>query len=352
MRKGKIRRGEWPAGIALLFGAALAWPFLATSQSISSPSAHAVAFETDVLPILRANTCFNCHAESVRLKNLDLTTYAGIQKGSESGLIIVPGKPDESTLYEMLRDGRMPPGGKVRVSSADLGIIRSWIESGAKSAAIGAAFETDILPILEANNCLQCHGSALKTKDLNLSTYAGVLKGSESGPVVVPGKPDDSKLYHMVHDGLMPPGGRTHLSDANQKTIRAWIVNGACSSANNETAELTKVTQDDIIPIMYLHCTECHGLRRQEAALDLRSRASMLKGGKSGPVLVPGKQDESLLVQKARSGKMPPKKLLSEARVKPLSQAEVDKIVRWVEEGAPEVLEPPSYSETSLRHNC
>jgi mono/diheme cytochrome c family protein len=30
---------------------------------------------------------------------------------------------------------------------------------------------------------------------------------------------------------------------------------------------------------MYLHCSVCHGARRQEGGLDLRTRASMLKGG-------------------------------------------------------------------------
>jgi hypothetical protein len=41
---------------------------------------------------------------------------------------------------------------------------------------------------------------------------------------------------------------------------------------------------------MMLRCTACHGPRKQEAKLDLRTRESMLRGGKSGPAIVPGIQ--------------------------------------------------------------
>ena len=206
-------------------------------------------------------------------------------------------------------------------------------------------FETDVLPVLKANTCLGCHGSALKIKDLNLSTFEGVRKGSESGAVIVPGKPDESRLFQMVHDGKMPPGGKTRVSDADLAVIRTWIESGARSESQPvETAEA--VTQDDIIPILYLRCTPCHGLRRQEAGLDLRTKATMLKGGKSGAAMVSGKPDQSLIVQKIKSGEMPPKKMLLDAKVKPVAPAELDKIARWIAEGAPEVPEPPDLAST------
>ena len=54
------------------------------------------------------------------------------------------------------------------------------------------------------------------------------------------------------------------------------------------------------------HCTTCHGKLKQEAGLDLRTRAGLLKGGKSGPALTAGKPDESLVYTLIASGKMPP----------------------------------------------
>ncbi len=217
----------------------------------------------------------------------------------------------------------------------------------AKNSPSKPTFETDIVPILTKSTCLGCHGPSLKMKQLNLSTYESALQGSESGAVIVPGKPDDSRLYHMVKEGLMPPGGKIHLSEADLNTIRAWIESGA-TSASGPHAEvaLSKVTQDDVIPIMLLRCTVCHGLRRQEGGLDLRTKESMLKGGKSGPAIVLGKPDQSLLVKMIRSGEMPPKKRLIQVGVKPATDDEIAKIARWIELDAPVVAEPPDLAAT------
>src|SRR5205085_8616995 len=124
----------------------------------------------------------------------------------------------------------------------------------------------------------------------------GALKGSESGPVIAPGKPDESRLYQLVRDGKMPPG-KAHLSDEQVASIRSWIESLGASSA--KAAELTEdPTEHDVIPIMYLRCSVCHGARRQEGELDLRTRASMLKGGKSGPGIVPGHPEQSLILKR------------------------------------------------------
>ena len=73
-------------------------------------------------------------------------------------------------------------------------------------------FETDVKPILNAN-CLPCHGSEAKMKGLDLTTLAGVMDGSESGPVVTPGKADDSLLFQVLHDGSMPKNADPLSSD-------------------------------------------------------------------------------------------------------------------------------------------
>jgi len=208
-------------------------------------------------------------------------------------------------------------------------------------------FENDVLPILKNRTCLSCHNSTVKTKDLDLGSYPSAMRGGESGAVVVPGRVEESRLFHMVKEGLMPPGGKIHLSGDELGIIGGWIEGGAksISDAPGEPV-LGKVTQDDVVPIMLLRCTVCHGLRRQEAGLDLRTRESMLKGGKSGPAIVLGKPDESLLVKRIRSGEMPPKKRLIQVGVKPATQPEIEKIARWIELGAPVHPEPPDLAGT------
>src|SRR5947209_17769776 len=54
-----------------------------------------------------------------------------------------------------------------------------------------------VLPLSE-NNCGKCHNPDKKEADLDLTTYAGVMKGSGSVHVVVSGNPDGSKLWRTL----------------------------------------------------------------------------------------------------------------------------------------------------------
>ncbi|MBL8849082.1 MAG: DUF1549 domain-containing protein, partial [Planctomycetaceae bacterium] len=80
-----------------------------------------------------------------------------------------------------------------------------------------------------ASKCVRCHGDdPLERKaELNLQSAAGVLRGGESGPVIAPGKPDDSLLWTSISDGVMPPEGEPGLTDDERATIRKWIEQGA-----------------------------------------------------------------------------------------------------------------------------
>jgi hypothetical protein len=52
----------------------------------------------------------------------------------------------------------------------------------------------------------------------------------------------------------------------------------------------------DIKPLFEASCIQCHAKGKTKGGLSLESRESFLKGGKSGPVVVPGKSGESLIV--------------------------------------------------------
>jgi|TARA_B100001971_G_C18263138_1_gene589053 hypothetical protein len=52
-----------------------------------------------------------------------------------------------------------------------------------------------------------------------------------------------------------------------------------------------------IRPILLSHCTECHGPKKQKNKLRVDSLSALLKGGKEGPAIVPGKPQESLLIR-------------------------------------------------------
>ncbi len=89
-----------------------------------------LGFARDIKGIM-ARYCFECHGVEHKEAELDLRTIESILAGGESGAAIVPGKPDESILFEMIHDEHMPPEGKVPVAD-DIERIRQWVASGAR----------------------------------------------------------------------------------------------------------------------------------------------------------------------------------------------------------------------------
>ncbi len=193
------------------------------------------------------------------------------------------------------------------------------------------SFEREIRPLFAAK-CFRCHGSEVQKGELALHTRERIEKGGEGGEILVPGKPDDSRLYELVHKGEMPSDKKNPFTEKETELLRRWIENGAKFGSGGEVA--AKVTEHDVLPILLLRCTACHGRNKQEGGLDLRSRESILKGGKSGPAIVAGKPAESLLVKRVAAEEMPPHKRLIEAAVKPMEPDELEKIKAWITQGA------------------
>src|SRR5947209_18655655 len=68
-------------------------------------------------------------------------------------------------------------------------------------------------------------------------------------------------------------------------------------------------------PLLKAYCFECHGEgEKLKGKLDLRLARLLARGGESGPAIVAGKQNDSLLYQRLRAAEMPPgkKKLTAE----------------------------------------
>ena len=119
----------------------------------------------------------------------------------------------------------------------------------------------------------------------------------------------------------MPERRATGLRDRRTARLRpAWLVLvlASASFAEDPAASQVDFFERRIRPVLAERCFECHGQKKQEAGLRLDSRAAVLKGSDSGPVVEPGKPDESLLVEAiGHSGavKMPPKGKLSDAQI-------------------------------------
>ena len=93
----------------------------------------------------------------------------------------------------------------------------------------------------------------------------------------------------------------------------------ASAEQSTPTTTQTEFFEKTIRPLLVNHCYECHSAGAEElrAGLRLDAKATMLAGGDSGPAVLPGKPDESLLIQSVRyeANEMPPDEKLSDAEI-------------------------------------
>ncbi|MCB1077493.1 MAG: hypothetical protein KDM64_06650, partial [Verrucomicrobiae bacterium] len=131
-----------------------------------------------------------------------------------------------------------------------LGALCCPVTSSAVDAAEDEAFfEKEIRPIL-IERCYECHSSESgKTKGgLALDTREGWSHGGDSGPAIVPGKPDESLLVEAIRyenaDVEMPPKGK--LRENEIALLTQWVGRGA---PDPRTESATKARGNRVIDI-------------------------------------------------------------------------------------------------------
>ena len=123
----------WVLGWGWL-GIGLAWGQADADPSRSAPSDRAAAedfFESKIRPIL-IDRCLECHGAEKAKAGLRLDTGPHALAGGDSGAAIVPGKPDESLLIQVVRytgDLKMPPRSKL--PDAEIALLADWVKQGA-----------------------------------------------------------------------------------------------------------------------------------------------------------------------------------------------------------------------------
>lgn len=118
--------------------------------------------------------------------------------------------------------------------------------------------------------------------------------------------------------------------------VAGCVLTGILSAADRdeakEDAEGIAFFEKRVRPLLVAHCYSCHSAQAKnlQGGLWLDSRAGVLKGGESGPAIVPGKPEESLLINAVRYKdlQMPPKQKLKEAEIADLE--------KWIKIGAPD----------------
>ncbi len=126
--------------------------------------------------------------------------------------------------------------------------------------------------------------------------------------------------------------------------MNRWMICAAAMLAWSLPAVSVPVADDlfqtRILPLLTQRCHECHShaSKKSKAGLMLDSLGALLKGGDSGPAVVPGDPEKSLLIRAVRQGdpklQMPPKGKLSET--------EITLLATWIREGARGPKEDPA----------
>ncbi|TWU21619.1 Planctomycete cytochrome C [Novipirellula galeiformis] len=121
-----------------------------------------------------------------------------------------------------------------------------------------------------------------------------------------------------------------------------------CQQLSREERNLFEI---HVRPTLTQHCIKCHGETKQEGGLQLTTLEQLLEGGESGPAIVVGNPDESLLVEALRyeSFEMPPEE--------PLQDEPIAGLVKWIAAGAPwpadvTIEPPPTISEQDREWWC
>ncbi len=193
------------------------------------------------------------------------------------------------------------------------------------------SFERQVQPLLTAR-CASCHSAKVRQGGLSVESRDDLLAGGKTGAAIVPGNASDSLLLSVVMSGKMPKGGKP-LSPEDTALLRRWIEAGALTLGEQVVTRLVS-EREVLAPVLGAKCFVCHGRREQRAGLDLRTQSSMLKGGKSGPAIVPGKPEESLLVQRIAAQQMPPPALQEQYCVRTVDSGELEKLKQWIAQGA------------------
>ena len=128
---------------------------------------------------------------------------------------------------------------------------------------------------------------------------------------------------------------RTFRRVRNSAVLLALAVpcgaNITLSDGDAVEAEARELFEESVGPILAARCLDCHGGVERRAGLSLATREELLTGGASGPAVVPGGPEASLLLAAVRREPgglaMPPDR--------PLDAGEIAALERWIELGAP-----------------
>jgi len=240
---------------------------------------------------------------------------------------------------------------QIDIPSSPRGVSKS--RAGAPSppeavpTAPGPSFVNAVAPIL-VKHCGGCHVTG-RRGDFQMPSYDALMKSG----MVHKGGGASSRLVEVIVSGDMPRGGGS-VPPADLATLVAWIDRGAAFDGPDGSAPLAaaprpgapppppvrgavKLSPGDVsfafevAPVLLEHCAGCHDADDPEGGLRMVSLESLVRGGQTGPALVPGDAASSLLVRKLRGTDIEGQRM--PLGKDPLPTETIDRIARWIDQG-------------------
>ncbi len=277
----------------------------------------------------------------------------------------------------LLATGQFLPGLLIRVTAAPSRPSLATNDEGKKPTPEQVAlFQNKIQPIL-ANHCYDCHSAATRSAGgLRLDDRTLLLTGGKSGAAIDLDHPDQSLILRRILSTdakkRMPKGEDDPLPAEDVANLKAWIAQGApwpaapspakqAAPASNTPAKLSKVAyphpatadqlayfEKNVRPIFVNNCYNCHSDAFKEAGgLRVDVGISIFAGGNSGPAIIPGHPEKSLLLERVKSAD--DKKRMPQERKEGLAPEEIAILEHWIKDGAAWPDETEKLPETPAR---
>lgn len=194
-----------------------------------------------------------------------LDTFANWKKGGKSGPLLTPGagNPQQSLILFRMANPDMNlrmPKNAAAIERDQILVVANWINQGAVFDGEGdetplsrlrtlkeaqeieatikivkpkgtetVSFTKDIAPFM-ANLCLRCHSGNTPRGGLSLETFHDMMRGGDSGIVVLPGEPREKSRLFRLTGGLenprMPNGDQIRLTEKNYNDLKTWFDEG------------------------------------------------------------------------------------------------------------------------------